>query len=230
MARADRLEEWAAKRAAKSEAALNGARILADGIPFGQPILVGHHSEKRHRRDLDRIDSGMRRGIEHHAMATSMASRADNIRAAADHAIYSDDEDAIERLGERIAELETKREARKAANAEYRKAHRAELAAMTAYQRSQAVPWPSYSISNLGGNIGRLRERLAGLEARAKRQAAAEDAGGVIVKRSSDYAVVTFAEKPDADVRAELKAAGYWFAGGSWNGRADALPAMYKEA
>ena len=26
------------------------------GIPMGQPILVGHHSEKRHRNVLDRID------------------------------------------------------------------------------------------------------------------------------------------------------------------------------
>ena len=34
-----------------------------DGIPPGQPILVGHHSEARARRDKKRIDSGMRRAV-----------------------------------------------------------------------------------------------------------------------------------------------------------------------
>jgi hypothetical protein len=33
-------------------------------IPFGQPILVGHHSEGRARRDQGRIESGMRAGVE----------------------------------------------------------------------------------------------------------------------------------------------------------------------
>lgn len=48
-------------------------------------------------------------------------------------------------------------------NAEYRRTHRAELAAMTPYQRSQSVPWPSYAITNLSGNIARNRSRLADL-------------------------------------------------------------------
>ena len=29
-----------------------------------QPILVGHHSEKRHRAALDKVDTNMRKGIE----------------------------------------------------------------------------------------------------------------------------------------------------------------------
>lgn len=63
-ARAEKLREWAAKRDAKSAAGFQAARTVADGIPLGQPILVGHHSEKRHRRDIARIDSGMRAGAE----------------------------------------------------------------------------------------------------------------------------------------------------------------------
>lgn len=31
------------------------ARAISDRIPMGQPVLVGHHSEKRHRKDLSRI-------------------------------------------------------------------------------------------------------------------------------------------------------------------------------
>ncbi len=29
-------------------------------IPPGQPILVGHHSERRTRRDAQRIENGMK--------------------------------------------------------------------------------------------------------------------------------------------------------------------------
>jgi hypothetical protein len=36
---------------------------IADGIPLGQPILVGHHSERRARKDAERIENGMRRAV-----------------------------------------------------------------------------------------------------------------------------------------------------------------------
>ncbi|MGH7327645.1 MAG: DUF3560 domain-containing protein, partial [Polyangiaceae bacterium] len=45
-------------------AASTAARERADRIPFGQPILIGHHSEKRHRRDLERIHRGHERAFE----------------------------------------------------------------------------------------------------------------------------------------------------------------------
>lgn len=159
-ARAERLREWADKRETKSDAARAGVDRIADQIPFGQPILVGHHSERRARRDQDRIHDGMRATIEHGRKADDFRSRADNIEAAADNAIYSDDPDAAERLTEKIAKLEAERETIKARNAEYRKAHKAELKGMTASQRDRAQPFPSYVTTNLTGNIGRLRKRL----------------------------------------------------------------------
>jgi len=60
-ARIDRLESRAAKAQSESAASYNTARSIMDHIPTGQPILVGHHSEKRHRRDLDKIDRNMQR-------------------------------------------------------------------------------------------------------------------------------------------------------------------------
>lgn len=41
----------------------NQNRILST-IPMGQPILIGHHSEKRHRNDLKKIDNEMRKSIQ----------------------------------------------------------------------------------------------------------------------------------------------------------------------
>lgn len=224
-AKAERLREWAAKREAKASASFDRARQIGEMIPFGQPILAGHHSEGRHRRDLGRIDSGMRAGVENQRAAESMLSRAANIEAAASQAIYSDDPDAVEALEVRIANLEAQREDRKAANAAYRKAHAAELKTLTAFGRSQAVPYPSYSLANLSGDIKRNRDRLEQVKARQARADTAEASGGVTVERIGDYVRVTFAQKPSRDVLNELKAAGFRWGGGCWTGTAANLPA-----
>jgi hypothetical protein len=50
--RAARLREWAAGRAAKSDAAFAGAHEISAQIPFGQPVLVSHHSEGQRLQHL----------------------------------------------------------------------------------------------------------------------------------------------------------------------------------
>ena len=163
-ARAERLREWADKREEKSDAAHQASHDAVAGIPFGQPILVGHHSERRHRKAIERAQNQATAGLEHSRKADEMRSRAENIEAAAERAIYSDDTDAVERLRERVAALEAEREHVKATNAAYRKAHKDELKALTPYGRDRALPFPSYVLTNLGGNISRQRKRLAQLE------------------------------------------------------------------
>lgn len=163
LAKANRLRGWAEARESRDSSRTPAEQAL-DAIPFGQPILVGHHSERRHRNAVDKADNAMRRRMESLDKAEDMASRADNIEAAAERAIYSDDEDAVERLRERIAELEAQRTTIKAANAEYRKAHKDELKGLSAYQRDQALPYQGYVLTNLGGNINRNKKRLAQME------------------------------------------------------------------
>ncbi len=162
--KAERLREWADKREVKASSAYQTSEDAVAGIPFGQPIIRGHYSQRRHERALERSQRAMSAAVEHSSKAASFRSRAANIEAAADHAIYSDDPDAIERLREKIADLESQRETIKARNAEYRKAHRDELKALTAYGRDRALPHPSYVLTNLGGVISRSRKRLAQLE------------------------------------------------------------------
>lgn len=55
--------ENAARRSA-SASAYNRSDDLSARFAGGQPILSGHHSEKRARRDRDQSDAAMRRGIE----------------------------------------------------------------------------------------------------------------------------------------------------------------------
>ena len=63
-ARIERFEGYAENAEERSNAAYKRAESVSSQIPMGQPLLCGHHSEKRHRRDLNRIDSGMRKSIE----------------------------------------------------------------------------------------------------------------------------------------------------------------------
>jgi len=73
--KADRYGEWAESRERKEVAEHNRVHSLLDGIPAGQPILVGHHSERGHRRTLEKADNAMRRAVENHQMAESHAHK-----------------------------------------------------------------------------------------------------------------------------------------------------------
>jgi hypothetical protein len=61
--RAERFEDYSDKRGTEAEAARAAVHAIADGIPLGQPILVGHHSERHARKDAERIENGMRRAV-----------------------------------------------------------------------------------------------------------------------------------------------------------------------
>ena len=62
--RADRFEDLSVKRADDADRAHKTVSAICDGIPFGQPILVGHHSERHARKDAERIENGMRRAVK----------------------------------------------------------------------------------------------------------------------------------------------------------------------
>ncbi len=76
------------------------ARRMLDVIPAGQPILRGHHSERRHRRDLARIDSSLQRAAASEQAAGAAARAAD--AAAAMQARR----ESLPAIGRRLAGLE----------------------------------------------------------------------------------------------------------------------------
>ncbi|WP_157914721.1 DUF3560 domain-containing protein, partial [Escherichia coli] len=67
--------------------ALDEVERLAAMIPPGQPILVGHHSERRARRDAQRIENGMKRAVMLFERAEYWEERA---RSALLHATYKE--------------------------------------------------------------------------------------------------------------------------------------------
>ena len=90
-ARRERFEDLADKADREADGRFGAAHRLADAIPFGQPILVGHHSEKRARRDQDRIHNNMGKGVEAQKKAGYYRSKADGVGRAG---ISGDDPDA----------------------------------------------------------------------------------------------------------------------------------------
>ncbi len=61
--RAERFDDYSAKRAADANRAHEAVADIAERFEFGQPILVGHHSERKARKDAERMESGMRRAV-----------------------------------------------------------------------------------------------------------------------------------------------------------------------
>lgn len=84
-ARAGGLDAKADRLAAASDARYEAAHAIADMIPLGQPVLVGHHSERRHRRDLARMESGFQASFELATEAQETARRADASRGRVAH-------------------------------------------------------------------------------------------------------------------------------------------------
>jgi hypothetical protein len=116
-ARQEKFERRAERAAAEAERARKTHRGITENIPLGQPILVGHHSEKRHRRDVERAERAMRKEYEAQQRAAHYQQRASTERRG----ISSDDPEALVQLREKVERLESQREAIKTANKVWRR-------------------------------------------------------------------------------------------------------------
>ena len=74
--RAAALEEKSQRLQDRAQSHFSTADGISEHIPFGQPILIGHHSEGRARRDAERIHSHTRKGLEASRAAQDAQRRA----------------------------------------------------------------------------------------------------------------------------------------------------------
>ncbi len=225
-------EEWAGKADTRATARLETANKAVEQIPFGQPILVGHHSEKGHRNAIKRCDNNMRKGVEESNLADHHRTKAAGIDKMLDKTIFSGDVDAIEQLENRIAEREKERANAKAVNAAWRKAKGdakkfAELAGVSEMTANRIVeemkkgygnkPFPSYVSANLSGNISADKKRLVRIKRMlADKQVAAENGGFSWELGDNGYLTIVFAVRPDYSLIKELKANDFWFRSHYW--------------
>lgn len=81
--RAARMEERAGRHEAMATSRDASADQIRAGIPLGQPILVGHHSQRRAERDRDRMAAHDRAALEHTEVARQARAAADRAEHAA---------------------------------------------------------------------------------------------------------------------------------------------------
>lgn len=112
--RADRFSDYSDSRREDAAAAHAAVDSICGRIPLGQPILVGHHSEKRARRDAERIQSGMDRAVRLWDQAQYWKDRA---ASAVRHAKYLERPDVRARRIKKL-EAEKRRQERCKAEAE----------------------------------------------------------------------------------------------------------------
>ena len=113
MTRRERLEnklakrqEWAEKAEQRSNTEMEKSIAATAGIPFGQPILVGHHSEKAHRAAIDRAWRAADRSVAEKDLAKHHRDKAEGLSDYLENTIFDDDPDAIERIQQKIENLE----------------------------------------------------------------------------------------------------------------------------
>jgi uncharacterized protein DUF3560 len=82
--RAERFSGYAGSAAGRSDSALKRAHDIGERFAMGQPILVGHHSEKGARADQARIHGSMRRAITESNKAEHWQERAAGVEQAAE--------------------------------------------------------------------------------------------------------------------------------------------------
>ena len=111
--RAERFEEYSDKRLADATTVAENVQRMTDGIPLGQPILVGHHSQRKAEKEKERIESGMRKAVKLWETSKYWEDRA---AGALHHAKYKEKPDVRARRIKKIeAELRSYQRTRKEA-------------------------------------------------------------------------------------------------------------------
>lgn len=236
-ARRQRLLDLASKYEQEGNARHERARALADVIPFGQPILVGHHSEGRDRRYRARIHQNFTKAFEASARAKELAAKA---AAVGTGGVSSDDPEAPDKLLEKVVKLEALQARMKAVNAAIRKhaKHGAvmqitalgalgisgpQASALLQPDFAGRIGFADYQIKNNNANIRRIRARIGQLQVLAKtmdQENETIEVGPyqVVKNHQANRLQLVFPGKPAEAVRDLLKSHGYRWAPteGAW--------------
>ncbi len=220
-ARADRLRERAAKARGEAHARFEASK---DVPPLGEPIKIGHHSEKRHRKMIERAQSNARKSFEASKKAKHLDARAD--AAETNTTISSDDPRALERLRAKLAGMEAEREEVKRLNRLARQGKLSEAEnpmnplSLRDIMGARKYPLPGYAMRNQGAEIRRVRQRIEAFSMREGRVARSYERGGVRVLENGELnRLQVFTDgKPPQKNRTWLKRSGFRWARseGAW--------------
>jgi len=240
--RIERYKELADKNDKRSEELFEQSRKTTEHIPMGQPILVGHHSEARHRSTLDKSWNELGRAVESSKRAEYYRGKAE--AAENSNTISSDDPEAVKKLKLKLALLLKGQEMMKGANAIIRhktmdEGLKLEKLCELGYSEKDAheIMYPrhshlspgfaSYALSNNNANINRVKRRIEKLKEQASQTTSERVQHGIrIVDNIEDNRLQLFFDgKPEADVRAKLKSNRFRWSGrnGCWQAYRSAI-------
>jgi hypothetical protein len=191
-AKKERLLKAAANRRAKDDVAQAAAHRHIELVPFGQPILVGHHSEKRHRAEIARFNANMDKAVNLHKEASELERRAAHI---GDAGISSDDPEAVAKLETKLLQKQESHALMVERNKEAR-------------AMGQPRPFMAYQLSNSNNNIRSIKERIQQLQrtvTRAKAEPVEGDGWTMNEDTEENRIILKFTEKPNEERRALLR-------------------------
>lgn len=227
-ARLARLERAARLCRQQAMEAHESAHKMAEIIPFGQPILIGHHSEKRDRAYRARISRRFEKSFELQKKAEYYESRL--AAARSNKSISSDDPDAVMLLKEKLAKMErfqeeakkinkiikrksgTQEEKQKELEATFPNFKPENLVKLFEPDFCGRVGIPDYELTNNNANMRRIRKRIEQLEKSAKAETVERvfSKGVKIVNNVEENRLQMFFDgKPEESIRAMLKSNGF---------------------
>lgn len=86
-AKAERLDNLSEKREHESNAFFNAAHSISERFAHGQPILVGHHSERRARKDAEQMERAQEKAVLASQAANYWKYRAEGVERHANRKV-----------------------------------------------------------------------------------------------------------------------------------------------
>ncbi len=210
----------AAKSKAEADRLYNASNDMASVIPPGQPILIGHHSEKGDRRYRERMRNLFGQSVAQRDKADYYTEKAETIEN--NNAIFSDDPEALDKLTEKLKTLQELQAFMKAANRCIKKKDKAAFLKLnhatepmweklTTPDYVNRTGFPSYKLTNNNANIRRIADRITALKKLENKQVVDKTVNGVRIyeNKEANRLQLIFNDKPSDEVRKQLKSSGF---------------------
>lgn len=197
--RIDRLNDAAYKASKESDSASRRSHDLVKDIPLGQPNIRGALTGV-----MNKARSSADRSVKLAEKSDYYADRAES--AESNHAISSDDPEAITKLKEKLVSLEAEREEIKAFNKAAKK------------DGTESAPW--YALPYIGKDIKRIKDRIEKLKRvdAMPAEIIQFDGGEIISDAETNRIKIVFDERQSDEVTEMLKRNGFHWARseGAW--------------
>jgi hypothetical protein len=218
--RIKRHKELADKNESAANSRYTQASIMIHAMA-GTPILIGHHSEKSHRRAIEKVDDDLRKSYEHYEKSEYHLKKAEIIENS--YTIYSDDPEAITKLEQKLKLMKEDHQRMILVNKQFKKSKDiflcSELTEQEKIKLSNEMkrfdwvkqPFPSFSLSNSNAEIRRLENRIKELKQIRETELSGWEFsdGTVVFDKEYNRIKIIHDTKPDSEVINKLKRSGW---------------------